>query len=119
MTKILVVDDSPSEKHLITNYLSNSGYHVINANNAQEALEQTSLQKPDIIVTDVIMPGMNGFELCRILKKDPETKDIRIVICTSKNQNIDRLWGMKSGADIYITKPFTEEDISRAIQSLI
>ncbi len=115
MTKVLVVDDTPSQKHLISTYISDGGYHVIDADNAREALKKASLQKPDVIVTDVVMPGMSGFELCRILKKDPETKNIKIVICTSKDQKIDRLWAMKLGADVYLIKPFTRDEIIKAI----
>ena len=119
MTKILVVDDSRSERNLISAYLSDKGYQVIAADNAKEAIKKSSLQKPDVIITDVVMPGMNGYELCRQLKKLPETKNIRIVICTSKDQKIDRFWGMKSGADVYLIKPVNQDQITRAVESLI
>ena len=117
-TKILVVDDTPSTRELIANFLRKSGYQVTEANDGKEALTKALDIIPDIIVTDVVMPEMNGFELCRSLKKNPTTQNSRIVVCTSKNQNIDRLWGMKQGADIYLTKPFTEEQIVEAIQSV-
>ena len=117
-TKILVVDDTPSTRELIANYLRKRGYHVIEANNGKEALTKALNDIPDIVVTDVVMPEMNGFELCRSLKKNPATKNLRIVVCTSKNQDIDRLWGMRQGADIYLTKPFTEEEIMEAVQSI-
>lgn len=118
MVKILVVDDSNSERELIGNYLVEDGYKVIAAGDAKIALEKTHSENPDVIITDVVMPGMNGFELCRSLKKDPATKAIPIVVCTSKNQELDRLWGMKQGADVYVTKPFTKEDIIRAVKSV-
>ena len=118
MATILIVEDTPSELELITNYLKRSGYTVISTMGAKEALSIAVDKKPDAIVTDVVMPGMSGFELCRSLKQNPETKQIPIVICSSKNQEIDRLWGMKQGADVYLTKPFTQEQLIRAVQSV-
>lgn len=118
MGTILVVEDTPSEMELLTLYLRQSGYVVISASTAKDALSKAIEQKPDAIVTDVVMPGMSGFELCRSLKKNPATDKVPIVICSSKNQEIDRLWGMKQGADAYITKPFTREQLVRAIKSV-
>jgi twitching motility two-component system response regulator PilH len=116
MGTILVVEDTPSEMELMSHYLRESGYSVINAVSAKEALNLAIEQKPDVIVTDVVMPGMSGFELCRSLKKHPATEKVPIVICTSKNQEIDRLWGMRQGADAYVTKPFTREQLIRAVK---
>ncbi|WAL60460.1 response regulator transcription factor [Thermocoleostomius sinensis] len=118
MGTILIVEDTLSEMELITHYLRESGYSVIGAVSAKEALNLAIEQKPDVIVTDIVMPGMSGFELCRNLKKNPATEKVPVVICTSKNQEIDRLWGMKQGADAYITKPFTREQLIRAIKSV-
>jgi two-component system, chemotaxis family, response regulator PixH len=118
MGTILVVEDTPSEMELLSHYLRQSGYVVINATNAKEAINKAIEQKPDAIVTDVVMPGMSGFELCRSLKKNPVTDKVPIVICSSKNQEIDRLWGMKQGADAYIAKPFTREQLVRTIKSV-
>lgn len=119
MGKILLVEDTLSEMELMSHYLRESGYLVINAITAQEGIEKAIEQKPDAIVTDVVMPGMSGFELCRSLKKNPNTANVPIVICTSKNQEIDRLWGMKQGADAYVTKPFTREQLLRAVKSVL
>ncbi len=116
MGTILVVEDTPSEMELMSHYLRESGYSVINAVSAKDALNLAIEQKPDVIVTDVVMPGMSGFELCRSLKKHPATEKVPIVICTSKNQEIDRLWGMRQGADAYVTKPFTREQLIRAVK---
>jgi twitching motility two-component system response regulator PilH len=118
MSTVLVVDDTPSEVELMSLYLRQNGYIVINAISAKEALNKAIEQKPDVIITDVVMPGMSGFELCRSLKKHPVTEKVPIVICTSKNQEIDRLWGMKQGADAYVTKPFTQEQLVRAVRSV-
>jgi len=115
---ILVVEDSPSELELISHFLNESGYKVIKATGGKEALEKLELEKPDAIITDVVMPGMSGFELCRSLKKNPATQKVPIVICSSKNQEIDRLWAMRQGADAYLTKPYTREELLRAIKSI-
>lgn len=118
MGTILLVEDTPSEMELISHYLRESGYTVIAAQTAKEALARAVEQRPDAVVTDVVMPGMSGFELCRSLKKHPMTEKVPIVICSSKNLEIDRLWGMKQGADAYITKPFTREQLVRAVKSV-
>lgn len=112
---VLIVEDTPSEMELMSHYLRESGCLVLNATSAQDALAIAAQQRPDVIVTDVVMPGMSGFELCRSLKKQPETANVPIVICTSKNQDIDRLWGMKQGADAYLTKPYTQEQLVQAV----
>jgi two-component system, chemotaxis family, response regulator PixH len=119
MATILIVEDTASERELISHYLRESGYIVIHAVSAKEALNKAIEQKPDIIITDVVMPGMSGFELCRSLKKHPATEKVPIIICTSKNQEIDRLWGMKQGADAYITKPFTREQLLHTVKAVM
>jgi two-component system, chemotaxis family, response regulator PixH len=116
---LLIVEDSPSELELMSYYLANDNYKVITASSGQEALEIALAKKPAVIVTDVIMPGINGFELCRLLKKNPTTKNCLIIICSSKNMEIDRLWGIKQGADAYITKPYTREHLLNVIKSLL
>ncbi len=115
---ILIVEDSPSELALMSHYLNESGYKVIQATGAKEALEKAISHNPDVIVTDVVMPGMSGFELCRSLKRNPATQKVPIVICSSKNQEIDRLWAMRQGADAYVTKPYTREQLLRTIKSV-
>jgi two-component system, chemotaxis family, response regulator PixH len=119
MHTILVVDDTLSELELMTRYLREGGFTVIVATDAKDAMTKAVAHKPDAIVTDVVMPGMSGFELCRNLKKTEATQKVPVVVCTSKNQELDRLWGLKQGADVYITKPFTQEDLLRAVKSVI
>ena len=118
MRTVLIVEDTPSEMALISHYLHEFGYFVISAETGKEALNKAISQKPDVILTDVVMPGMSGFELCRSLKKNPATENVPIVICSSKNLEIDRLWGMKQGADAYLTKPFTQEQLIRVLRSV-
>lgn len=115
---ILIVEDTPSEMELISHYLREDGYSVVGVVTAQEALSRSVDIKPSVIITDVVMPGMSGFELCRSLKKHPVTETIPVIICTSKNQEIDRLWGMKQGANAYLTKPFTREQLIKAVKSV-
>ncbi len=119
MATVLVVEDTLSELELISNYLMNSGYNVIIASDAKDAFNKAIKEQPDAVVTDVVMPGMSGFELCRKLKKNPATEQMPIIICSSKNQEIDRFWGMKQGADVYVTKPFTQEQLVRAVKSVM
>jgi two-component system, chemotaxis family, response regulator PixH len=118
MGTVLVVEDTLSEMELLSHYLREGGYTVVGALSAKEALSKAIELKPDVIITDVVMPGMSGFELCRSLKKQPETAKVPVIICTSKSQDIDRLWGMRQGADVYITKPFTREELIRAVKSV-
>lgn len=116
---VLIVEDTPSERELISHYLREEGYNVIHAVTAQEGLDKAIASQPSVIVTDVVMPGMSGFELCRSLKRVPETAEVPVVICSSKNQAIDRLWGMRQGADAYITKPFEREELLKVIKSVL
>lgn len=118
MTTVLVVDDTPSQLELMNIYLQDGGYKVITAGDAKDALFKAENDQPDIILTDVVMPGMSGFEFCRQLKRNPVTQKLPIVICSSKNQEIDRIWGMRQGADIYLTKPFSKQELIQALKSI-
>lgn len=115
---ILIVEDSPSELELMSHYLQESGYKVVKANGAKEAIEKIKTEEPNVVITDLVMPGMSGFELCRYLKKNPDTQKVPIVVCSSKNQEIDRLWAMRQGAQAYVTKPYTREQLLHAIKSV-
>lgn len=108
---ILVVDDSPTDLKLMTSALEPRGYRILTAADGDEALEKASSLKPNLIFLDVILPKKNGFQVCRELKASPDTKDIKIVMVTSKNQDSDRFWGLKQGADEYLTKPFDEDQL--------
>lgn len=108
--KILVVDDSPTEMNLIMSSLKDKGYELITAVDGEEALEKAQAELPDLIVLDIILPKKNGFQVCRQLKTTPDTKDIKILMLSSKSQDTDRFWGLKQGADEYMTKPFEETE---------
>jgi two-component system, chemotaxis family, response regulator PixH len=116
--KVLVVEDTQAQMDLITLYLKDNGYSVMTAKNAKEGLDALGRERPDVIVTDVVMEGMNGFELCRAIKKNPDTQEIPVIACTSRNSDLDRMWGMKQGVDAYVSKPFTSEELVRAVKSV-
>lgn len=118
MITILVVEDTASEMQLITSFLKEADYKVITANNGKEGLLKTLSEKPNVVITDLVMPEMNGLELCRSIKKNPTIQSIPVIACTSKNLELDRMWGIKQGIDVYVTKPFTKDEIINAIQSV-
>ena len=117
--KILVADDSPTELQLMVEPLIARGYQVITAANGNEALKTAQQERPALILLDVLMPGKNGFQVCRQLKADPATRDIKVIMVSSKNQESDRFWGLKQGADEYLAKPFNDEDLLNHISDLI
>jgi twitching motility two-component system response regulator PilH len=117
--KILVVDDSPTELQLMVEPLKERGYEVITATNGIEALEQVAKELPSLILLDVLMPGKNGFQVCRQLKSEPATKDIKIIIISSKCQESDRFWGLRQGADEYLGKPVDNETLLQHISALL
>jgi twitching motility two-component system response regulator PilH len=116
---VLVVDDSLSQREMIATLLRTSGMKVTTASNGEEALECLKSSLPDLVITDVVMPKMNGYEFCRNIKKNPATGHIPVLMCTSKGEEFDRYWGMKQGADAYIAKPFKPNDLDRAVQKLL
>ncbi len=116
---VLVVEDGPSELALMSHYLRAEGFGVIEALSGQEGLDKAITQNPDVIVTDVVMPGISGFELCRQLKRIPQTQAVPIVICSSKGEKIDRLWGLRQGATAYLTKPYTREQLIQAVRAVL
>ncbi|MEA5478811.1 response regulator [Pseudanabaena galeata UHCC 0370] len=117
MTKVLVVEDMPSERELICEYLRQGGYSVVSACNGKDGLEKFESLQPNIVITDLVMPGMSGLEMCRAIKRVATTK-VPVIACTSKDQDLDRMWALKQGVDIYLTKPFTKDDILQALRSL-
>jgi twitching motility two-component system response regulator PilH len=116
--KILIVDDSPTERYFLTELLTKNGLNVSVAENAEEALIKVKSQAPDLILMDVVMPGQNGFQLTRQLSKDPSTQNIPVIMCTSKNLQTDRIWGLRQGARDYVTKPVSADDLLGKIAAL-
>ena len=119
MPTILVVDDSPTELRLVTGALQRQGYEILTATDGDQAIAKAAATRPDLIVLDVVMPKKNGFQVCRELKTAPETQDIKVLLLTSKNQPTDRFWGMKQGADEYMTKPFDEAALLTAVKRFV
>ncbi len=119
MVKILVVEDSQAERDLITIYLNRNNYQVISASNATDGMELAAKEKPNVIITDITMDGVSGFEFCRLLKVYPDTAHIPIIACTARDRDMDRFWGQKQGVDVYITKPYMEEELINAIESVV
>jgi two-component system, chemotaxis family, response regulator PixH len=118
MKKVLVVEDSQSERELITLYLEKNNYQVFAASNAEDGMELAAKEQPDAIVTDITMEGINGFEFCRLLKVYPDTEKIPVIACTARDREMDRMWGQKQGIDLYITKPYSQEELVKAIESV-
>lgn len=107
--KILIVDDSPTETHVLKELLSGKGYAIVTAGNGEEGVAMAQKEMPDLILMDVVMPGMNGFEATRALSKDDATKHIPVIMCTSKDQATDKIWGLRQGANDYFVKPVDQE----------
>ena len=118
INKVLIVDDSKTEIMFITDLLQKNGYVVRSAENADAAFKKLAEDKPDLILMDVVMPGQNGFQLTRSINRTPEYTDIPIIICTSKNLETDRVWGMRQGAKDYITKPVDSAELFAKIKAL-
>lgn len=116
--KILVVDDSPTERHVLVELLSSNGYQVITAESGEEGIEKAKAELPDLILMDVVMPGLNGYQATRTLTRDEATKHIPVIVCTSKDQETDRIWGLRQGAQDYIIKPVNGPDLLAKIAAL-
>lgn len=116
--KILVVDDSPTERYFLTDILIKNGFSVSTAENGEEALLKVKADKPQLILMDVVMPGQNGFQITRAISRDPDTQDVPIIICTSKGQETDRIWGLRQGARDYIVKPVDPQELLAKIAAL-
>ena len=119
MAKILVVDDSPTEVHILRTILQKAGHGVITATNGMEALEMARSEKPDLILMDVIMPGINGFQVTRQLTHHAETKNIPVIVVTNKSQQTDRVWGLRQGASDYLVKPVTPEVLMQWVTNVL
>jgi twitching motility two-component system response regulator PilH len=116
--KILIVDDSSTARHVLFQMLARRGYRCILAETAKEAMEKAKAEQPDLILMDVVMPDMSGFETTRIITRDEATKHIPVILCTSKSHETDRLWGMRQGATNYVVKPVDETDLLAKIAAL-
>ncbi len=116
---MLVVDDSPMLREMISGLLHKSGLTISVAQDGQEAKEKIAADPPDLVVLDVVMPNMNGYELCRWVKSNPSTQHVLVVLCSSKSEEFDRYWGIKQGADAYVIKPFRPGELLGTVKTLL
>ena len=119
MARILIVDDSPSQLMGIRRIVEKLGHEAITAEDGAAGVEAAKQHLPDLVLMDVVMPNLNGFQATRSLTRDPLTRHIPVVLVTTKDQDTDRVWGMRQGAKAYLTKPFSETELSEVIVQMI
>ena len=116
--KILVVDDSATERHVLVTLLEGKGYTIVTASNGEEGVAAAKRELPDLILMDVVMPGMNGYQATRTISRDEATKHIPVIMCTSKDQETDKIWGMRQGALDYMVKPVDADALLAKLATL-
>ncbi|GAB3351720.1 twitching motility response regulator PilH [Lysobacter tyrosinilyticus] len=119
MARILIVDDSPSQLTGIRRIVEKLGHEALTAEDGAQGVEVCKRELPDLVLMDVVMPNLNGFQATRSISKDPATQHIPVILVTTKDQDTDRVWGMRQGAKAYITKPFSESDLAELITQVI
>jgi len=119
MARILIVDDSPSQLLGIKRIVEKLGHEALGADDGAAGVDLAKREKPDLILMDVVMPNLNGFQATRTISRDPETAHIPIVMVTTKDQETDKVWGMRQGAKAYVTKPIKEEELARTLEEFI
>ena len=116
--RILIVDDSPTERHYLSEILASGGFDVVTSDSGEDALQKARALLPDLILMDVVMPGMNGFQATRAITRDAATKNIPVLICTTKSQETDRIWGLRQGARDYMVKPVQGDVLLKKIETM-
>src|SRR5690606_6229788 len=116
MARILIVDDSPSQLLGIQRIVEKLGHQILTATDGAAGVEAARAQLPDLVLMDVVMPNLNGFQATRTLARDETTRHIPVILVTTKDQDTDRMWGMRQGAKAYITKPFSEDELSEVLE---
>jgi twitching motility two-component system response regulator PilH len=119
VANIFIIDDSPTDIRVFTTLLERAGHQVTAISTAEEGIERVRAELPDLIIMDVIMPGMNGFQATRTLTRDPVTAVVPIVMITTKSMETDRVWGLRQGARAFITKPVNEKELLSCINDLL
>lgn len=119
MALVLIIDDSPTEVHVIRGYLEKNGFDTDAANDGTEGLEKARKLKPDVVIMDIVMPGMNGYQATRELSRDPETCAIPVLMVTTKGNDTDRIWGLRQGAVDYLVKPVSEQELVAKIKAAL
>jgi twitching motility two-component system response regulator PilH len=116
--KILIVDDSATNRHFLSEMLARHGYRCTTAQSGQEAIDKAKAEQPDLVLMDVVMPDMDGYQATRAITRDEATKNIPVILCTSKSQATDQLWGLRQGAKAYVVKPVNEKELLAKITAL-
>jgi twitching motility two-component system response regulator PilH len=116
--KILIIDDSPTERAFLEALLVKAGYTTVLAMSGEEGVEKAKAELPDLILMDVVMPGLNGFQATRAISREETTKNIPVFICTTKDQETDKIWGMRQGAKDYLVKPVNGDELIAKIKAL-
>lgn len=119
MARILIVDDSPTEMYKLTSILEKHGHQVLKAENGADGVALARQEKPDAVLMDIVMPGLNGFQATRQLTKDPDTNTIPVIIITTKDQETDKVWGTRQGARGYLTKPVEEDNLIATLNTVL
>lgn len=119
MARVMIVDDSPTDVQNMRNILTRAGHQAVEATTGQDAIDRIKKEKPDCVIMDVVMPGVNGFQATRILSKDPATANIPIIVVSSKNQESDRMWALRQGAKEYLVKPIRDDDLVAKLNGLL
>ena len=118
MSTILIADDSMAQRQYMSELLTECGFQVTVAGNGEEALDKISQEQPDLVILDIVMPKMNGFQACRKIKSDITTKHIPVILCSTKDTQADYYWAEKQGADAYVVKPFTPQELVGTIKQV-
>lgn len=119
MARVLIIDDSPTETYKLTSMLEKNGHVVLTADNGEAGIAMAQKELPDLVLMDVVMPGLNGFQATRQLSKTAETAHIPVIIVTTKDQQTDRVWGMRQGAKAYLSKPITQDVLMAAMAEVL
>ncbi len=116
--KILVVDDSPTERFALSEVLTKNGFEVVTAESGEDGIAKSQSELPDLILMDVVMPGMNGYQATRTISREQKTRSIPVIICTTKGQDTDKIWGMRQGAHDYLVKPLDHDELLARIRAI-
>lgn len=116
--KILVVDDSPTERFALSEVLTKNGFEVVTAESGEDGIAKSQSELPDLILMDVVMPGMNGYQATRTISREQTTRSIPVIICTTKGQDTDKIWGMRQGAHDYLVKPLDHDELLARIRAI-
>ena len=119
MALVLIVDDSPTEQHVLSRMLEKQGFETIAAADGEEAIARARSDHPDVILMDIVMPGMNGFQATRNLAKDPDTSAIPVIMISTKTEEADQVWGLRQGAVRYLPKPVSDREVVDAVREAL